>query len=118
MTTLSSGEVPREPYDGILWDEAAEAEWRKDVDRWRERFPAVAADPAALEQAMSSARWHVELELITRAIRAEFAVAERTHDNHAKLALRERWRAQYGWQMTELLLRVAKDPFRYKVYLS
>jgi hypothetical protein len=51
---ISSGEVPREVWPGIIWDEAAEDMFDKIYRDWADHFPAIALEERARAQALQT----------------------------------------------------------------
>lgn len=106
----ASGQVPREVFPGIVWDEKTEADYLKTVRQWAERFPAVAGEPKARAQVEQSTRHMLELELLNMTIDHEVARAEKLFDAADKRRLHTEWLRLYGARITDTIVRRVKDP--------
>ncbi len=107
---MISGEVPREVYSGVIWDDAAEDEFGKMMTEWAARFPKVAGEPKTRAQVEQTARWQIELRLLQRAIASEVEAALCCADENAKRRLHTVWLRTYGAKLTDTIVRHVKDP--------
>lgn len=105
-----SGEVPRDVFPGIIWDESCEDEFGKAVLEWRERFPKVADDPKALASTIQTEIWAIELRLLRETIVREANEAAILSEPHAKHAIHTRWLHRYGAELTHVITRATRDP--------
>lgn len=110
---VSSGPVPRELVPGVVWDDAAEADFRKAHEELRSRFGGKWAAPQFADDAVREARWAVEIRLHQRFIKARMEEASRVWEPDEKRALVARWRREYGNARADELVGLAKsDHFR------
>lgn len=106
----ASGEVPREVFPSIVWDEKTEASYLRSIREWAERFPAVALEPKARAQVEQTTRWHLELDLLNMTIEHEVARAKKLFDDVDKRKLHTEWLRSYGARITDTIVRRVKDP--------
>ncbi|MFL5900981.1 MAG: hypothetical protein ACJ75S_07255 [Solirubrobacterales bacterium] len=107
---ISSGEVPREVWPGIIWDEAAEDMFDKIYRDWADHFPAIALEERARAQALQTSCWHVELHLLRSTIAREAAAALELFDAAEKRRMHTEWLLTYGAKLTDAIVRACKDP--------
>lgn len=107
---VSSGEVPREIWPGIVWGDEAEKLFVDEVMEWTILFPKVALEPKMRKQVEDSARWAIELALLRSTIDREVEAAKRCYDAAEKRTLHTEWLRRYGAEMTATIVRSAKDP--------
>lgn len=107
---VSSGEVPREPFPGVVWDEAAEDEFGRLYLEWAERFPKTALEESWRNQTIQSCRWAVELRLLNETIDREVKRASALWEAADKRRLHTEWLRTYGADLTASIVGRVKSP--------
>lgn len=106
---VSSGPVPREIAPGVVWDEAAEAEFREAHASLRRSFDGKWMLPQFAPDVMREAIWAVEIRLHQRFVKARMQEANKVYDPAEKRALVARWLRDYGQARVDELTGLAKN---------
>lgn len=113
MSTISSGNVPRELMPGVVWCEKAEAEFAEVfaglMRKYESASKAAFAHEAPEECATREARWVVEIKLHQRFIKARVQDAMRCVSPDAKRQLVADWKRQFGVERTDRLIAIVKS---------